>query len=66
MLVLLFFLMMMMILVLLFSWLFLFSINPRLVRRTMLLRGLLLLRLFINMDRWSHSLVDDNWRFIVL
>lgn len=66
MMVLLFFLMMMMILVLLFSWLFLFSINPRLVRRTMLLRGLLLLRLFINMDRWSHSLVDDNWRFIVL
>lgn len=66
MMVLLFYLMMMMILVLLFSWLFLFSINPRLVRRTMLLRGLLLLRLFINMDRWSHSLVDDNWRFIVL
>ena len=66
MMVLLFFLMMIMILVLLFSWLFLFSINPRLVRRTMLLRGLLLLRLFINMDRWSHSLVDDNWRFIVL
>ena len=66
MMVLLIYLMMMMILVLLFSWLFLFSINPRLVRRTMLLRGLLLLRLFINMDRWSHSLVDDNWRFIVL